>query len=961
MSDTRDFTRLAAPRAPDAAAPYRFPLVATLAPVAASVAIWLLTSSPFALVFAALGPVTALASLLDSRLGSRRTAKREARRFAEEIEHAHDEVRRRHAREVAALSEVSPDAASLVSRRGADPYRWVATAASAVSVTLGRGAVHSALELDRVGTTTSLGVASELEALAAAAATIHDGPVLVDARLGIGVAGSGALASALARALVVQLAWALSPAIFRVSVAEVTDESGWLRALPHDRDPAPAPGVFAQFTRDSSVVAMVALAGHQAALPGTCRVVVRVADGGLAEIAQHPQRDLRREFVPGIVSREQATSWADQLAADATREGLASRESAVPGAVHLAHLLRPPHPAGDGSSLACEVAATAAGSLTLDLVEHGPHAIVGGTTGSGKSELLIAWVLAMAAAYPPERVTFLLVDFKGGSAFAALDQLPHTVGIITDLDVAQAARALASLRAELRFRERSLAEAGARDIAQLHDLPRLVIVVDEFAAMLADHPDLHALFSDIAARGRSLGVHLVLCTQRPGGVVRDAVLANADLRVSLRVNNRADSSAVVGTDSAAAISAESRGRAIVSLAGGEAQLAQFAIAAMDDAPHIAARWPVARAPRRPWVEPLPPVIRLEDVAPGAFGLLDLPNEQRRAPALWNPGSDGHLLVIGAPGSGKTNALVALVAAASGSVAPSASSASASAPVPASASASAFASAFVEWMPSTVDAAWDAMARVFARLESADEVQEVVLVLDDVDSLLPRFSVEHRAVFCERLGRVLRDGGRRGIRVVISAQRLVADTQTIAAAVPERLMLRHASRQDWVMAGGDGGTFIDALPAGGGVWRSHRVQVARLADRVETAVAAEVAALTPDHPLAIVSTRAVALAGRLRSSHTVIDLSGAAADPGQLVIAGGRVQSIVIGGVDEWQSRWGALAAISQVADVIFDGCSLADFRALTRSRELPPPISTPGEVAWLLGVDGTPRRARLPT
>src|SRR5690606_26247863 len=152
----------------------------------------------------------------------------------------------------------------------------------------------------------------------------------------------------------------------------------------------------------------------------------------------------------------------------------------------------------------------------------------------------------------------------------------------TDLDPSAARRALESLRAELRHRERRLADAGVRAIDELtpgaEPLPRLVVIVDEFAAMIGDFADLHALFADIAARGRSLGVHLVLCTQRPAGVLRDSVMANCTLRISLRVNNAADSSAVIGTPDAAALPARPLGRAIVSVAGGRPRRVQVAVA-----------------------------------------------------------------------------------------------------------------------------------------------------------------------------------------------------------------------------------------------------------------------------------------------------------------------------------------------------------------------------------------------
>ena len=202
------------------------------------------------------------------------------------------------------------------------------------------------------------------------------------------------------------------------------------------------------------------------------------------------------------------------------------------------------------------------GPLDLDLVADGPHAVVGGTTGSGKSALLTAWVLALAAAHPPERLVLLLVDCKGGAAFDPLASLPQVAGVVTDLDTEEVERAVASLAAELRRREQAVRDAGGRDITAT-GLPRLVVVVDEYRALVERAPDLAALFGDLAARGRSLGVHLVLCTQRPAGSVRDEVLANCSIRISLRVQDAADSRAVVGTDAAALLGRDSVGGAIL--------------------------------------------------------------------------------------------------------------------------------------------------------------------------------------------------------------------------------------------------------------------------------------------------------------------------------------------------------------------------------------------------------------
>ena len=213
-------------------------------------------------------------------------------------------------------------------------------------------------------------------------------------------------------------------------------------------------------------------------------------------------------------------------------------------------------------------------SVEIDLVEHGPHALVAGTTGAGKSELLRTLVAGLAARSSPRDLTFVLIDYKGGSAFDACAALPHVVGMVTDLDDRLAGRALRSLEAELRRRERVLRAAGATDIAPTcaaeadrtpAPLPRLVVVVDELAGLAADLPDFVSSLVGVAQRGRSLGIHLVLATQRPAGVVNDDIRANTNLRIALRVQSAADSHDVLGQPDAAVLRADRPGRALVRL------------------------------------------------------------------------------------------------------------------------------------------------------------------------------------------------------------------------------------------------------------------------------------------------------------------------------------------------------------------------------------------------------------
>ncbi|HYR62823.1 MAG TPA: FtsK/SpoIIIE domain-containing protein [Actinomycetota bacterium] len=212
--------------------------------------------------------------------------------------------------------------------------------------------------------------------------------------------------------------------------------------------------------------------------------------------------------------------------------------------------------------------------VTLALRRDGPHGLIAGTTGAGKSELLQSILAGLAVHNPPDVVSFLLVDYKGGAAFGDLATLPHTVGLVTDLDERLAARALVSLNAELRRREHILRQAGVADIAQFErqcraraggptpqPLPNLVIVVDEFATIAQELPGFVDTLIDVAQRGRSLGVHLLLATQSPGGVVGPRLQANINYWMCLRVSLDAESTAMIGTNDAALIPVNAPGRA----------------------------------------------------------------------------------------------------------------------------------------------------------------------------------------------------------------------------------------------------------------------------------------------------------------------------------------------------------------------------------------------------------------
>ena len=301
------------------------------------------------------------------------------------------------------------------------------------------------------------------------------------------------------------------------------------------------------------------------------------------------------------------------------RDATLDEGSVLPDQVRLTELLDLAEPDADviaarwlaqPSSTLAQIGIGYDGPLSVDLVQDGPHALIAGTTGSGKSELLQTLVASLAVANRPDELTFLLIDYKGGSAFRDCVHLPHTLGMVTDLDGHLVSRVLESLAAELRRRERLLAEYGAKDQpdylmkrrleAAMPPLPRLVLIVDEFATLVREVPEFIPGIVSLAQRGRSLGIHLVLATQRPAGVVSADMKANTNLRIALRVLDPIESKDVIDTQDAAVIPANLPGRALVRLS--HRSVAAFQ-AAYTGAPYLRAEAPVtpATAVELPWL------------------------------------------------------------------------------------------------------------------------------------------------------------------------------------------------------------------------------------------------------------------------------------------------------------------------------------------------------------------------
>ncbi|WP_250281233.1 MULTISPECIES: FtsK/SpoIIIE domain-containing protein [unclassified Frankia] len=382
-------------------------------------------------------------------------------------------------------------------------------------------------------------------------------------------------------------------------------------------------------------------------LPEECQAVAEETPTGLRVVETRTEvvHDVRPDLVATAASDDPeltltvsgAAAWCERLARALApvRDVGGDDEGSLPVSARLLDVisLEPPTAAVVAArwqllprSTAFPVGLSLDGPLTLDLRRDGPHGLIAGTTGSGKSELLQSIVASLAVANRPDAMAFVLIDYKGGSAFADCVRLPHTVGMVTDLDTHLVARALESLSAELRRRERILADVGAKDIEEyiflataagdartpgdartrsggpLLPLPRLLLVIDEFASLARELPAFVTGLVNIAQRGRSLGIHLLLATQRPSGVVSPEIRANTNLRIALRVTDASESTDVIGAPDAARISPSAPGRAYARL--GHASLVPF------QSGRIGGRRPTGAAGAAfndlspPWIAPL---------------------------------------------------------------------------------------------------------------------------------------------------------------------------------------------------------------------------------------------------------------------------------------------------------------------------------------------------------------------
>jgi S-DNA-T family DNA segregation ATPase FtsK/SpoIIIE len=880
------------PAPPSDRRPPGFPVLSTAVPLLLGLGAWWVTGSWTLAGFMAASVIYVIASALEARREVRRDRRASAAAFEERLRAAGRELTERAEAWRDRSRRACPDGDDLI-QLGPAPAWTRAGARLDLTVRLGtrhdRAPVPVRLD-DAAGTAADDGRVER--AVRAALEGPFDVTIDLDAEGTVALVGPDEVADGLARSIVVQLAGLVPPDDLEVTAIlgpERRHAWRWIDWLPHahgggsggrtarrlvivdGRDaPARREAVARSGARPRDV--RLWLSPGQLGVPADIGAVVTLEPGDRSGAVTASLRRPRRtpvDFAPPALDHDDAEAiarhWAafapstavDRLGPGPTLADVVTTSGSFDDAAACAERWR-----GSDGSLAVPIGTSDGGVLVVDLRRDGPHTLVAGTTGSGKSELLRTVLASAALHHPPTAVQFLLVDYKGGTAFGDLVDLPHTVGLVTDLDEALGGRVVVSLRAELRHRER--AQRAGRS------MPALLVVVDEFATLSRELPSFVDEIVDVAQRGRSLGLHLVLATQRPAGVVTDAIRANTSLRIALRVADPDDSRDVVGSAAAAELDRSLPGSAVVRIgssdarrfrvahsggrsAGGRRPVAVRPLHEGDragpdpgaperDAPgatQLRAAVTAAAtaadnlglpAPRRPWRPPLDDHVALvlpgHDRGPGpatgstsgpiCIGLVDRPDLQRIEELVIDLWRDGGVVVTGASGSGRSTALASIAAAATA--------------LGTAVHAIDTSRSLVGLLGPGVDVVDgddpDRTLRMLRRLAGPTEGRgPVLLLVDDWHALRDRHERVNRGEALGIVSTLATTGRRDGLRLAVSSLRTSDLPLELTAASPHHLRLRPTSSDEGFHAAGPPGSVGPGTPPGRGVVDGHLVQVA----------------------------------------------------------------------------------------------------------------------------------------
>jgi DNA segregation ATPase FtsK/SpoIIIE, S-DNA-T family len=772
------------PAAPNAQGGVKALIMAAAAPVVLGVVMAVVLRQVYMLMFAAFAPASALVSFLMERRQRRArgqefdTARRTASEQIESAVRSEERLRR----------QLAPDQTDLtLTATGAARGLWPRNLDSPDGLVLRVGTADRPASIDLTGDRWDGFVEPVLHSVPVTVDLRTTGV--------LGVVGRRGEAERLTNWLLAQLATLRSPDDLRLVVLTPDDaeELAWTRWLPHvdggDDSAVPCWIGNTRSTRQARVEELkelIKVRQDARTEPGRAdfdEEIVVVLHGALADRKLPGMRELLREgFAVGVycicVDESDMNECRGVVELDGETVVLRRRRSDHPEAAHveamladdaehLARTLAPmrdrltrrddpntiPYPvrfldlldvvvptaddvltgwkAVAGPTLEVPLGLDARGTVRVDLAGQGPHTMLAGATGAGKSILLQTLVTSLLLANRPDELSLVLVDFKGGSAFLPFEHCPHVVALIRSteddpakaFDEAAAARVLASIRAEVRRRESILARyegeidaywAERERRPSLPALPRLVMVFDEFARAIEVSPDFPKELVNVAGKGRSLGMHLVLATQSMQQKLSPEMKNNISLRITLRQNERTDSVEVLGVPDAATIPGRLHGRGMILCTKDEVRLPRtFQSGYLGNPPPTGAApparlrlvdWPTVGLPRprakdaatnvdtdqdlaiaavvaaagrlalppslRPLLPPLPAVVTLEELPAIAtrpvprtalvLGLADDPDAQQQPPAALDLADSERLMIAGGPQSGRTTAVRTLI-------------------------------------------------------------------------------------------------------------------------------------------------------------------------------------------------------------------------------------------------------------------------------------------------------------
>jgi len=634
-----------------------FPWLPAVAPVITALVLWVATDSPLSLLFGVMSPVILVAQFFENRRQSRRRWRRQqAERAHAEAEKKQKLAQKKRLEVQAALREFPPAHALLtlleVARLPSERPTRDATSHPARASNR-----HSAVSPAHIDGPLRLGITDDGRPYCVDAS---DG-ILIEGHAGIlntgetpvGLAPAqvehvGLARRAVTRAITAQLWWATSDVTLTLNAAGI----------------APSSTSQAESTKYARWLVTV------------------VSDERAFVLDRDSSAQPRTPIQPDTLSAEDLERLRKSLTVRGQRlSHVAKRRTS---------LVTESRPSDDARLFDVEVGETSEGHpFVMNLMRDGPHCVVSGMTGSGKTSFIVGWLSRLCAQTTPASLEFAVIDFKGGIDFAAVANYPHCVGFATDLDEGAIDHALLGLEAEAARREREL-RFGKR----LVDLSRLIVILDEYRAVAAAHPRAVGIMVDLAARGRALGIHLVLSTQRASTSISEDILANVPLRIAFRALTPHESFFLVGDDRAYR-ELVIPGDAVVASASGTNVKVHFTEitsqnneAEQDTGADARERAPATTpAVRRLWSDPLParilrteaeslpqrahPSGRLAGEPSTTFGprlclgVVDARDHQSWESAWYLPQHDGHLLIAGTARTGRTGTIHALVDSARG--------------------------------------------------------------------------------------------------------------------------------------------------------------------------------------------------------------------------------------------------------------------------------------------------------